>query len=198
MEESVMRKSLVFLGLVGLAACQPKPAVMTDAQKAALGDSVKAVAMAMVDQMNKGGPSAGMAMYASTGGHFTNNGVMMTDVAAMKKMNDDMSGMMTSMQIKPEKVDATVLGPDAVVLNSPYSMTMTMKSGKEVTGKGVWTGVMQRQGTTWKLITEHISDVNAEDMMKAMMAPAPKTAAKKTAAPAKKTTSTKSTTTKKK
>jgi ketosteroid isomerase-like protein len=131
-------------------------------------------------------------MYTSTGGHFSNNGVMMTDLAAMKKMNDDMAGMMTSMQIKPEKVDATVLGPDAVVLNSPYSMTVKLKSGKEITGKGVWTGVMHREAGSWKIVTEHISDVNAEDMMKAMTAPAPKTAAKKPAAakkaPAKSTT----------
>jgi ketosteroid isomerase-like protein len=180
-----MRGKLGLLALATAMACQPAPVTMSDAQKAALADSVKAFAMGMVDKMNKGDMKGAMASYSQdAGARYTNNGMMM-DAAGMAKMNQDMAPMMAGMQIKPDKADVIILGPDAAVINSPYSMTMKSPAGKTVSGKGVWTGVVQRQAGAWRVVSSHISDVNAEDMMKAMMAPAPKgkAAAK---APAKK------------
>jgi ketosteroid isomerase-like protein len=174
-------------------ACQPAPATMSDAQKAAMADSVKAFAMGMVDKINKGDMKGSMASYSQdANARYTQNGVML-NAAGMQKMNQEMAGMMQGMQIKPEKTDVIMLGPDAAVINSPYSITMKTAAGKEVSGKGVWTGVVQRQAGAWHVVSTHISDVNAQDMMKAMMAPAPKgkgaKAGKATAkAPAKSTT----------
>lgn len=196
-----MRRTFGFLALAAVAACQPKPVAMTDAQKAALADTVKAFAMGMVDQMNKGDMKGSMASYSQdASGRFTTNGVMV-DPAGMQKMNQDMMGMMESMQIKPEKTDVMVLGPDAAVVNSPFTMVVKTKAGKEVSGKGVWTGVIERQAGAWRVVSTHESDVDAQDMMKAMMAPPAKTAkgakgaAKGAKAPAK--TPAKSTTKKK-
>lgn len=177
-----MRRMFGLLALTAMAACQPKPAVMTDAQRAALADTVKTFALSMVDKMNKGDMQGSMASYTQdASGRFTENGVM-NDPAGMQKSNQDMMGMMESMQIKPTKVDVIVLGPDAAVVNSPFSMTVKTKAGKEVTGQGVWTGVVQRQAGAWRVVSTHESDVNAEDMMKAMMAPPAKAAKGKAAA----------------
>src|SRR5438093_188868 len=119
-----MRRMFGLLALTAMAACQPKPAAMTDAQKTALADTVRTFAMQMVDHINKGDMKGAMASYTQdASGRFTQNGVML-DAAGMQKMNDDMSAMMAGMQIKPAKTDVIVLGPDAAVVNSPYDLTM--------------------------------------------------------------------------
>src|SRR5690348_14172600 len=135
-----MHKSLVFL-IVGIAACQAKPqqTAMTDAQKAALGDSVKAVAVSMVDKMNKGDMMSGYAMYSTAANaRYTENGMTYPNVDAMKKMSADMGPAMESMKITPDAVDAIVLGPDAVMINSPFHMTAKVKGKPAYTGQGVW------------------------------------------------------------
>ena len=188
-----MRGKLGLLAVAAAMACQPAPVTMSDAQKTALADSVKAFSMGMVDKMNKGDMKGAMASYSQdANARYTANGMMM-DAAGMAKMNQDMAGSMQGMQIKPTKTDVIVLGPDAAVVNSSYSMTMKSPAGKDITANGVWTGVVQRQAGVWHVVSTHMSDVNAEDMMKAMMAPAPKGKAAKASAkaPAKKSTSKK-------
>jgi len=197
-----MRKSLVLCILVGVTACQPKPTMMTDAQKAALGDSVKAVASAMVDRMNKGDMTSGYAMYSTAASsRYVENGMTYPNVDAMKKMSADMAPAMEAMKITPDAVDAIVLGPDAVLINSPFHMMAQVKGKPAYNAQGVWTGVFQRDGGKWMLVSTHESVQHAYAMM-AALTPAPskggKTPAKGTAgkAPAKKAPA-KSTTTKK-
>ena len=178
-----MREKLGLLALAGLMACQPaKPTTMTDAQKAALGDSVKAVATGMVDKMNKGDMTSGYAMYSTAANaRFIENGMTYPNVDAMKKMSADMGPAMESMKITPDAVDAIVLGPDAVMINSPFHLTAKVKGKPAYTAQGVWSGVFAREGGKWTLVSTHESVQHADAMM-AAMTPAPvkggKTAAK--------------------
>src|SRR2546427_12628361 len=105
-----MHGTINLLALAGYMACAPQPVTMTDAQKSALADSVRAFATSMVDKMNKGDMQGAMASNSQDpSARFVENGVMY-DPAGMQKMNQEMAGMMESMQIKPEKVDVIVLG----------------------------------------------------------------------------------------
>jgi hypothetical protein len=174
--------------VAALAACQPsKPAAMTDAQKTALGDSVKAVAVGMVDKMNQGDMTSGWTMYStSPNARYIENGMVQPSLDAMKKMSADMAPSMEKMHIDVKSADPIVLGPDAVMINSPFNMTMKMKGKPEYKTEGVWTGVFHRENGKWEIVSTHESVQHADAMMAAMM-PAPAKAAKKpaTKAPAR-------------
>ncbi len=178
-----MREKLGLLALAGLMACQPKPAIMTDVQKKAVGDSVRVIMVAMVDKMNKGDMQSGKAMYsADADARYTENGMTYANLDAMNKMSDAMQGSMESMNIAPDAVDVMVVGPDAAVVTSPFHMTAKVKGKPEYKAQGVWSAVVARRGGKWMIVSTHESVQHADQMM-AAMTPAPVKAAKK--APAK-------------
>jgi hypothetical protein len=184
-----MRKLLAVCTLLGVAACaSQQQTAMTDAQKKALGDSVKAVATGMVDAMNKGDMTSGYTMYStSASARYVENGMTYPNVDAMKKMSADMGPAMESMHIALDAVDDVVLGPDAVLITSPFHMTAKVRGKPEWKGQGVWSGVFQRNGGKWEIISTHESVQHPDQMMAAMTpVPAKKGAAKPAAAPAKK------------
>src|SRR5262249_16825341 len=80
-----------------------------------------------------------------------------------------------------DAADAMVLGPDAVMITSPYHIAAKAKGKPEYKGQGVWTGVFQRRGGKWTVVETHMSDQHADAMM-AALTPAPTKGAK---APAK-------------
>jgi uncharacterized protein (TIGR02246 family) len=150
---------------------------MSDAQKAALGDSVKAVAVGMVDRMNQGDMTSGWTMYSTDPkARYVENGMVHPSLDAMKKMSADMMPNIEKFRIDIDATDAIVLGPDAVLINSPFHMTMKPKGKSEYTGQGVWTGIFQRKDGKWELVATHESVQHADAMMAAMM-PAPAKAA---------------------
>jgi ketosteroid isomerase-like protein len=183
-----MRRMLGLCALGALAACQPpKPAAMSDARKAALGDSVKAVAVGMVDKMNQGDMTSGWTMYStSADARYVENGMVHASLDEMKKMSEGMAPSMEKMHIDIKSTDAIVLGPDAVLINSPFNMTMKMKGKPEYKAAGVWTGIFHRENGKWEIVSTHESVQHADAMMAAMM-PAPTKGAKKpaTKAPAR-------------
>ena len=179
-----MRRMIGLCALAALAACTPpKPATMTDAQKAALGDSVKAVAVGMVDKMNQGDMTSGWTMYSTSAtARFIENGMVSPSLDAMKKMSADMGPSMEKMHIDVKTADPIVLGPDAVVINSPFNMTVKTKGKPEYKAEGVWTGIFHRENGNWAIVTTHESVQHADAMMAAMMPAPAKAAAKKPAA----------------
>ena len=60
------------------------------------------------------------------------------NVDAMKKMSADMGPAMESMHIALDAVDDVVLGPDAVLITSPFHMTAKVKGKPEWKGQGVF------------------------------------------------------------
>ena len=168
-----MRRMLTVVALAGLAACQPKSAAMTDAQKAAMADSVRTMVSSIVDQMNKGDMNAGMAMYsADLDARYTENGMTYPSLDAMKKMSQDMSGGMESMNIKTDAIDVMVVGPDAAVVTSPFHMSAKPKGKPVYQTQGVWSGVVMRRGGRWQIVSVHESVMHPDQMM-AAMTPAP-------------------------
>ncbi|MBI4502592.1 MAG: nuclear transport factor 2 family protein [Gemmatimonadetes bacterium] len=172
-----MRRTFGFLALVALAACQPKPVTMTDAQKAAIADSVRTMMTGMIDKMNQGDMTSGWAMYsADADTRYTENGMTYPNLDAMKKMSQDMSGAMEAMTIKPDAVDVMVVGPDAAVVTSPFHMTVKVKGKPAYDGVGVWTGVLERRGGKWMIVSTHESVQHADQMMVALTPPPAKPA----------------------
>jgi uncharacterized protein (TIGR02246 family) len=169
-----MRRMLGLCALAVLAACQrPQPTAMTDAQKAAVADSVKAIAVGMVDKINQGDMTSGWAMYSTDpNARYIENGMVHPGLDAMKKMSAEMMPMMEKFRIDIDATDVLVLGPDAAVLHSPFHMTMKTKGRPEYTGQGVWTGIFQRNTGKWELVSTHESFQHADAMMAATM-PAP-------------------------
>ena len=53
----------------------------------------------------------------------------------------------------------TALGPDAAVLTLTYSIPHHTPEGLPHTLAGAWTAVFRREGGTWVIVQEHLSDV---------------------------------------
>ena len=51
-----------------------------------------------------------------------------------------------------------VLGPDVAVTMVPFALTLTAKSGRQVTGQGVYTMLLQRRQDVWRILRSHESE----------------------------------------
>src|SRR5205814_4274087 len=99
---------------------------------------------------------------------------------AMRKMSQDMSGGMESMNIKPDAIDVMVLGPDAALVTSPFHMSVKPRGKPVYQTQGVWTGVVARRGGRWQTVSTHESVLHPDQMMAALTpAPAKKSAPSK-------------------
>lgn len=187
-----MRRILAATLIAGLAACQQKPAELTDAQKTAIADSAKAVVQAGVSSINKLDLSGAFLAYSGDpDAKYVEAGVM-SSLADMKKSMVDMSMNLESLDNVVDEWHTVVLGPDAVAITSPFHFTFKMK-GKPApfSAKGVWSGVVQRRAGKWMIVQSHESWVDADKVI-AEMSPAPAKPAAKAPAKAPSKASTKS------
>jgi len=165
--------AIVFV-LLGFS-CQNQPATFTEAQKAAVADSAKAVVQAMLANANKLDFVAYFNDYsADPNARYIENGLLYPSLDAMKKNYADFNPMFESLQNTPDAWNMTVLGSDAVAITMPLHFTFKPKGLPEFTAQSVWSGIVQRRGGKWTIIQTHESWVNPEQVMAAFMPPPPK------------------------
>jgi len=174
-----MKASLFGLILVILAvfafSCQPQPTTLSEAQKAAIADSAKAVVQLMLSHADKLEFEAYFSVYSTDADvRCVENGSLYPSLDAIKKAYAQMQPMFESLHNAPDAWNITVLGTDAVAITMPEHFTFKPKGLPEYKAQGVWSGIVQRRGGKWTIIQSHESWVNPEQVMAALMPPPPK------------------------
>lgn len=153
-------------------SCQPQPTTLSQAQKAAIADSAKAVVQMMLSNADKLDFVSCFNGYATDAdARFVENGSLHPSLDEMKKSYADMKPMFESLHNTPDSWDVIVLGSDAVVITMPEHFTFKPKGLPEYKAQGVWSGVIQRRGGKWAIVQSHESWVNPEQVMAAFVPP---------------------------
>ena len=171
-----MKTSLLNLGILVMVllafSCQPQPAVLTDAQKAAIADSAKAVVQDVFTGAQKLSGEAFFHSYSSDPDvRYVENGVLYPSLDSAKASADSFYGMLESLTPRVDAFDVVVLGPEAAVVTAPFHFTLKTKAGKEVKGQGVYSAVVQLRGGQWQIVQSHESELNLADVIAAMAPP---------------------------
>ena len=166
---------------VGLAAivcvmlgfsCQPQPAALTEAQKAAIADSGRAVVQLMLTHANRLDFVAYFANYsADADARYIENGSFYPSLDAMKKAYAGLALVLDSLQNTPDAWDVRVLSSDVIAVTMPLHFNFKPKGLPEHKAQGVWSGIVQRRGDSWTIIQSHESWINPEQVMAALVSP---------------------------
>jgi hypothetical protein len=173
-----MKTPLFALTLLAFAilafSCQPQPTTLTEAQKAAIADSAKAVVQLMLTNANKLDFVAYFNHYSpDPDGRYIENGSLYPSLEAMKKNYADNLSF-ESLNNTPDTWDMIVLSSDAVVITMPFHFSFKPKGLPEYKAQGVWTGVVQRRSGKWAIVQSHESWIEPEKVIAALMPPPPK------------------------
>jgi hypothetical protein len=171
-----MKTSLLSLGIFAFAllafSCQPQPAALTDAQKAAIADSAKTVVQEVFRGAQKLSGAAFIRHFSSDpGARYVENGVLFRSLDSLKASADNLYGMLESLTNPIDALDVVVLGAEAAAVTAPFNFTAKTKAGKEVNGQGVFSAVVQLRAGRWLIVQSHESELNLAELMAAMAPP---------------------------
>lgn len=153
-------------------SCQQQQTTLTEAQKAAIADSAKAVVQSMLSHADKLDFGAYFNVYSTDPDvRCVENGTLYPSLDTMKKGYADLQPMFESLHNTPDAWHMTVLGADAVLITMPEHVTFKPKGLSEYKAQAVWSGVVQRRGGKWAIIQSHQSWLNPEQVMAAFMPP---------------------------
>lgn len=171
MKTSMFAPTFLALAILALC-CQPQPTTLTEAQKASIADSAKAVVQLMLTNANKLDFVAYFDHYsADPDSRYIENGMLYPSLDAMKKTYADMNPLFESLMNVPDAWDMIVLSSDAVAITLPLHFSFKPKGLPEYKAQSVWTGVVQRRSGKWTIVQSHESWVNPEQVMAALMPP---------------------------
>jgi hypothetical protein len=171
MKTPVVAVTVIMFALFAIS-CQPQQKPLTDAQKAAIADSAKAVVQSMLDHADKldfQGYFDGYATDADV--RCIENGSLHPSLDFMKKAYAELQPAFESLQNTPDSWEITVLSSDAVVITMPKHFTFKPKGLPEYKAQSVWSGVLQHRGGKWAIIQSHESWLNPEQIMAAFVPP---------------------------
>jgi ketosteroid isomerase-like protein len=143
--------------LIVLAACQPTVTELTDAERAAIRDTVTQLADDVFDTFKALDVDGFMTPY---GPEFiwAENGVLGTN---RDSLVGAWSGVFAGIQEVTSgewgEAHVDVLGPDAAVFTATFGWTGVDTSGAEMEVTGVWTTIWARTNEGWKIIHGHES-----------------------------------------
>lgn len=162
-----MTRTVLLLALGLPLACQSKPVVLSEAGRAAIADSVRAV----VDNVFVSAArldAAGLTRDFSTDpdARRAENGVLYLSVEQYRQMADSLYRLVSSLTPKRQQVHVVVLGPDAAAVTVPFTFTFRSKRGRTGGGDAVWSAVVQRRGGRWQVIQSHESLAEPERVMR--------------------------------
>jgi ketosteroid isomerase-like protein len=151
------RIALAAFALIVLAACQPATTEFTDAERAAIRDTVTQLADAVFATFRALDVDGFMAPYGSEV-IWSENGVL---GANRDSLVGAWSGVFAGIQEVTSgdwgEVHVDVLGPDAAVFTAAFDWTGVDTSEAEVEVAGVWTTIWARTDEGWKIIHGHES-----------------------------------------
>jgi len=174
MKTSLLSIAIFMLALLAVS-CQPQPVALTDAQKAAIADSAKAVVQDAFTGAQKLSGAAFIHPYSSDPDvRYVENGVLFPSLDSVKASGESFYGMLESLTNPIDAFDVVVLGPQAAVVTAPFHFSAKTKAGKEVKGEGVYSAVVQLRAGQWQIVQSHESELNLADVMTAMAPPKPR------------------------
>jgi ketosteroid isomerase-like protein len=160
-------RTLLLVAAATLAACRPdeRPRV-SEAQRAAIADSLREVMIAAAD-LSTGDvvrhlmslyPDSGRVVSASAGRVTTSRDTL---EASIRTFWENVGRNMREPRWTWGAMHVDVLGPDAAVLTATYSIPHRTPRGAPHVVGGAWTAVFERRGGRWVIVQEHLSDVPA-------------------------------------
>ena len=165
---TVLRLSGYSLPLLLALSCAPQVPAFTDAERAAVADSARA----LLAQQDIGAESLSGAAWTARfssdpDARFAGDGVVYA-LDALRTAADVFYSNLESLKVAADATDVIVLGPEAAVIVRQAHMIVKTKTGQEATVQLVFTGVVQRRDGQWQMVQTHESELNAADFIAAI------------------------------
>jgi ketosteroid isomerase-like protein len=144
--------------IVFAAGCSKAPKPLTDAERAALSDSVSEVATGMIASFANNATAdnilgyyvKGSEVHAEYGMVYPTYDSLVKVVRAMWRPGTTLHGTLDQRRV-------TVLDRDVVVFTALINATMKDSAGKEIPFHEAWTAVWHRTSDGWKIAADHES-----------------------------------------
>jgi len=150
---------LIIAGAVVLAsACRPAPKTLTEAQRTAIADTVRAEHEALWASFPRLNVDSTMAFYVS------DDRLTVAELGMIYPSRDSVVRSIRAAWAGFSSISATpavprimVLGPDAAVLTTTYVGSFTDTAGMTGEVRGAWSAVYHRTPDGWKVVQTHES-----------------------------------------
>ena len=160
------RPLLALCAVALLAACHPSNRQqLSDAQRAAIADTVKHTLIAACDLTSKGDVVARlMSLYPDSGPVISANAGHVTTTRAaletsIRQFWQNVGQNMRDPKWEWGEMHVEVLSPDAAAVTATYRIPHLTPRGMPHVVGGAWTAVFERRGGRWVIVQEHLSDV---------------------------------------
>lgn len=156
-----MTRQLRVVAALMASACA-KPAEFTPAQKAAVGDTIRAEAEKMITALAARDVNQLAGLFTSDPDFvYVDNGRIYPDNAALKAAATPFFGRIGKAGGRWDPAHVLVLGPNAGAFTGVFRAEMTDTAGAPLWTDGkIWTFVYERRGGRWQIVQAH--EVNAK------------------------------------
>ncbi|HTR21085.1 MAG TPA: nuclear transport factor 2 family protein [Gemmatimonadales bacterium] len=158
----------VNLGWLAGLGCQMGPAQLTQDQRVAIADTAAGVVQRVFTAANQLDAKGLVDAYA-TDAVMAENGVIYSTKEAYRAALDSAWQGIQGINSRPSSVRTMVAASDVAVVMAPFVFTITAKSGRQVTGQGVLTALVQRRDQRWQIIRSHESEAHLDQLMQQLM-----------------------------
>ena len=159
-----MRRMILPLMLFALLACQPAEMELTDAERAAIRDTVTQLADEVFEAFRARDIDRFMAPYNSEF-IWAENGVLSINRDSIASAWRDLFASWRDVTGGDWRdVHVGILGRDAAVFTATFDWTGVDSSGSQIGASGVWTTIWAPTDEGWKIILGHESFVMPESM----------------------------------
>jgi len=145
---------------------------LTETRRAAIVDSVEQVVHGVLDAANHRDAAGLLGAYVEDA-VMAYNGVIYSTKDSYRAALDSVWQALAGVETRPMSLRTMVLGPDVAVTMVPFALTLTGKSGRQVTGQGVYTMLLQRRQDAWRILRSHESEQHLDQLLEQVM-PAPR------------------------
>lgn len=155
LQHRVLAPLLILAG----GCAQPGAPALTDAQRAAIADTVRQHAAALYEDENRRSAEVFVAQMADGPDLFTyaSTGRVFWAKDSLAKAARTRVASLRALTYTLRDARVLVLGPDAAVLTGSYGEAATDSTGKELAFNDAWTAVYQRRDGKWQIVHGHFS-----------------------------------------
>jgi hypothetical protein len=151
-----MITGLTVVGGVLFAGCQPAPHPLSDASRAALGDTVKQRVSALFAALAHPVPDSILASYDSAGLVWGRSGSLLSYDSLASGVRRTWQGGASAL-LGTSDVTVRVLDPDAAVYTGILSGSFHSATGQDRPVRAAVTLVLEREGNQWRIVAGHES-----------------------------------------
>lgn len=145
-------------------------APLTQDQRVAIADTAASVVQKVFVAVNQMDSKALLDLYIPEP-VIADNGVIYSTRDSYRAALDSGWAVIQGINSHTTSVRTLVAAPDVAVVMAPYVFTATAKSGRQVSGQGVLTALVQRQaaGGGWRIVRSHESEQHIDQLMEQLM-----------------------------